>query len=174
VLDRDDSPVFVRTLDRVFDRRALKALESSLLSADLDGDGQPELILPSVNTVLSWTKSGGFVERPLCDRPAPLISAAVIADVDGDGRDDLVCIAGEPPQMRLLWYRGDGSGSFHGEPVEASSTRLPLQNPSVLTVGDLNGDGALDLWIGQYRAPYADGAMPIPYDDARDGYPAVL
>ena len=43
-----------------------------------------------------------------------------------------------------------------------------------MTAGDIDGDGDLDLFIGQYKQPYVKGQMPTPYYDANDGYPAYL
>ena len=50
----------------------------------------------------------------------------------------------------------------------------PLRAPSALTVGDVDGDRDLDVWLGQYKRAYNEGQMPSPYYDANDGYPAYL
>jgi ASPIC and UnbV/FG-GAP-like repeat len=44
----------------------------------------------------------------------------------------------------------------------------------VLTCGDLDQDGDLDVFLGQYKQPYAGGQMPTPYYDANDGFPAYF
>jgi hypothetical protein len=44
----------------------------------------------------------------------------------------------------------------------------------VITAGDMDSDGDLDVWLGQYQAPYRSGQMPTPYYDANDGHPAFL
>ena len=40
---------------------------------------------------------------------------------------------------------------------------------TALTAGDIDGDGDLDAWLGQYKAPYTEGNRPTPYYDANDG-----
>jgi hypothetical protein len=44
----------------------------------------------------------------------------------------------------------------------------------VITAGDIDADGDLDVWVGQYKTPYDKGQMPTPYYDANDGFPACL
>ena len=43
-----------------------------------------------------------------------------------------------------------------------------------MAVADVDGDGDLDVFIGQYKAPYQAGNMPTPFYDANDGFPSFL
>jgi hypothetical protein len=49
-----------------------------------------------------------------------------------------------------------------------------LKYGQVLTCGDVNHDGSLDVFLAQYKVPYSYGQMPDPYYDANDGFPAYL
>jgi hypothetical protein len=145
-----------------------------VLVYDLDGDGLSEILLPSDNLVLrnrgGWRfdreaiLSGGDGDDPL--------AGAVIADFDGDGLPDLLCsrLGGD-----VYLVPGTPGGRFSGLPAGPAVT-LPFKAESVsaLTAGDIDGDGDLDAWFGQYKPPYARGQMPTPYYDANDGHPAAL
>jgi FG-GAP-like repeat/Bacterial Ig-like domain (group 3)/FG-GAP repeat len=111
---------------------------------DVNGDGKPDLILTSncqVHTcaggslavVLNTTSAPGF---PSFAKPVLLevtrIGAVAIADMNGDGKPDLVTGAGI-----LL---GDGTGNFTPvDPPQVASGALSI------AVADVNGDGKLDV-----------------------------
>src|SRR5262249_54192988 len=63
----------------------------------------------------------------------------VIADVNGDGKPDVIAAAGIVTP-RIATYLGDGRGQL-AAPVEVPAKGIP----STLTGADLNGDGRLDV-----------------------------
>jgi hypothetical protein len=169
VLERRGEPVFRSVLEiESRDTGADPALPMLLMTYDLDGDGLVEILLPSSNTVYR-NRGGRFEKDALTAHPLGYVRAAVVADFTGDGFADIL---GADKGLPLL-YAGDEHGLFQMPPTVVDLPE-PLVLPSVITCGDIDADGDLDVWIGQYRLPYVEGRMPTPYYDANDGYPASL
>lgn len=141
-----------------------------LLVYDLDRDGISELILPIRNRAYRRQEDGSYLASKLCQQAPGIVGAALLADFDADGHADLVCATPEG----LMIYPGDGTLYF-GEPAQlAWKPELRLPSAMVLTCGDMDHDGDLDVFLGQYKMPYQGGQMPTPYFDANDGDPAYL
>jgi hypothetical protein len=140
-----------------------------VLLYDLDGDGLSEIVLGGLNQV-HWNQGGGkFQVEPLSTTEIDMFDAAVLADFTGDGKVDLVYVGPERVPMILA---GGPEGRFTEPPRACARTSFEL--PKSFTAGDIDGDGDLDLFIGQYKFPYIQGTMPTPFYDANDGYPSAL
>lgn len=140
-----------------------------LLVGDLDGDGLSEIVLVGANQVLRNRRTQ-FVSEPLAALPADRIFSAVLIDWNRDGRLDLMVASGES----LRVFPNDGKGRFPGTGEELWRAPAPLKHAQVLTTGDVQGDGRVDVWLGQYKLPYQGGQFPTPYFDANDGFPSFL
>ena len=143
-----------------------------VLLYDLDADGLSEILIPAENLLLRNRGGWRFEREAILPGANQGLDGPVIADFDGDGLPDLLCsrLAGD-----VYLIRGRPGGRFAARPGRPAVT-LPFKAEAIsaLTVGDVDGDGDLDAWFGQYKPPYERGQMPTPYYDANDGFPAAL
>ncbi|MCP4193460.1 MAG: CRTAC1 family protein [Planctomycetaceae bacterium] len=142
-----------------------------VIAHDLNGDGLSEILLVGSNELLTNKGNGSFQRERLCIHREQIFEAGVVAEMTGDGVPDLLV-----PGARgdLLLYEGQKNRSFTTAPIGKARQGGPLIQPQAMTVGDVDLDGDLDLWIGQYKIAYIGGQMPTPYYDANDGFPAFL
>lgn len=115
---------------------------------DVDGDGDLDLVQGRPGQDRLWRNLGGgaFVDVTSASLPAHQGSteSIVVGDVDADGDPDLVILRDNGQfQFESVLYRNNGSGTFSSQP-----TSLPiLPGPGQLAIGDLDGDGDLDLLL---------------------------
>ena len=149
----------------------VSSMMSPILVYDLDWNGLPDLVVGGGNRVFFNMGEEGFREEQIHPRLPVILNTAILADFNGDTHVDLVAV--DSRSQRLFRLDGiDVRGRF-SEPQFCWSSKL-IELPSVITAGDIDADGDLDLFIGQYKQPYVKGQMPSPYYDANDGYPAYL
>jgi hypothetical protein len=127
----------------------------ALVLADLDGDGVPDLATPNIGgnkiDVLRGDGTGGFARVPgapfpVAERPGYVRAA----DVNGDGRPDLLATHDDVGLLTILL--NDGGGRFR--PAAGSPLRLP-EVAWGFDAADLDGDGAVDLAMGVMERPRA-------------------
>lgn len=105
----------VFAVDRRHPVRGLLTGKDAMRLADVVGDASPELVALAEGEVLIWSFDGGSLER-LESLPAGAAVAAVwVADLDGNGRNDVIgAIPDDPAPVRLWLAEEEGGRSVLG------------------------------------------------------------
>lgn len=132
-------------------RLPLPITPNLLLHGDLNGDGREDLLYgdPSTKTVHILLNQGGgrYLAAPIITLPANTYDDCYIGDFNGDHRLDLACSQSVTPQASVVLFSGQGDGTFGAPqflPLPASS--YPYFDLTLVSPGDLNGDGVPDLF----------------------------
>ncbi len=128
--------------------------------ADLDGDGDLDLLVgnkiapdtDSTGTIARFenvgtAKAPHFVERDALPMRGEFHYAPIAADLDGDGLTDLLVGTWRD---RVQWWRNTGTGSAPVYVmVDSALITLTRGSNTTPTVADLDGDGDVDLIVGE-------------------------
>jgi hypothetical protein len=166
-----------------------------LRSADLNGDGVPDIVMPdtaigqwNANTVSVLLGDGrcGFKASPGSPFPAGAVPWNVaIGDINHDGIPDLVLAPYGPrvndaKRIAVTVLLGDGRGGFR--PMPASPFALPgCASPRCVAVGDVHGNGLHDFAVTCMNSTTVllfsgqnGGGLPVSSLDVAAGKPGSV
>jgi len=152
--------------------------------ADLDNDGYLEVLvaatdltqaptppddIPGTGVVEAFRYTGqrmpGWPVRPkmyadaVTPKDGPILGSPTAADLDGDGYPEVLISS-----LRSVYlYRRDGS-------AQQFPTSTLYNVYSAPAVGDTNGDGKVEVWIGGSHAAGVEAFDPLEVGDATRGY----
>jgi len=145
-----------------------EAVALGLGAADLSGDGKIDVVLNGCGTSNCWQSNGtvsvfvnhgdGTFEQPVTYSSGNRIADGIaIADVNGDGKLDLVAVNIADQSVGVLL--GNGDGTF--QPALTFPTNLSLGYS--VAVYDVNGDGKPDVLTSGVCSSYCadDGGVSV-------------
>lgn len=125
---------------------------TSVVLADVDGDGDPDLVAGNNGEVNRLYLNNGSadpfngVSGANISSDAHNTTSVVLGDVDGDG--DLDLVTGNYSQNTRLYLNNGTAAPFNG--VSGTNISSDVNNTRAVVIGDVDGDGDLDLVAGNY------------------------
>jgi tetratricopeptide (TPR) repeat protein/peroxiredoxin len=147
-------------------------------AGDIDGDGFDDLYICQPaglpNRLFRNRGDGTFEDITEAAGVGVLenTACALFADIDNDGRQDLIVVRANGP----LLFLNAGEGKFHLKPDAFQFANSPQGTFTGAALADYDRDGWLDIYFCLYS--YYQGAgqyrYPTPYHDAENGPPNFL
>jgi|GEM_PF-2140904 len=140
------SPLF----DQIFLPSGLGNETAKVMAADLNNDGNDDLILLSVQSnqlAIFMGKGDGTFESVRYHTLRDYGSDFAIGDFDGDGKLDLAVANSIAPSFSL--YKGNGNGTFGSGQDFVLVENGTLVNAQALVAVDYNNNGKMDLMVKQ-------------------------
>ena len=165
---------FRQTAEGVFEKHVLGENPGAVKTAvrDLNGDGQPDLLVLMAQGregVYAFYNQGDgqFSMKPLLQFP-PVYGSSdfALADVDGDGDEDLLLVQGDnadlspvlKPYHGFRVYRNDGDFGF------SEAYFYPMYGATRVVSEDFDADGDLDVAVSAYFPDFgADNPRSFVY-----------
>ena len=160
--------------DGTFAEAVTYAMGANLISiGDINGDGIPDIVgmgLDGTVTTRLGSGNGTFGAISTQSFTSTDRYAFTLADMNGDGILDLVSGGGDFMQSITAVQFGRGDGTF----MEAQTFATVSGAAWSLALGDLNGDGVLDIVVSDYHGDLSGGTTSIMLGNTKPGISALL
>ena len=124
---------------------------SAMVSGDLNNDGHLDLVVVNKQSndlsILVGNGDGTFLDA-VGYRVGEYPSSVALGDLDGDGDLDLAVADEGSDDVAVLLNQGDGTFGERGK--TAGRRFLAGRSPAGVALGDLNGDGDIDLAVANH------------------------
>jgi hypothetical protein len=128
--------------------------------ADFDRDGDLDFVAPGASVWMENTGDFVYAKRFLPTPNSDSFKARLVVDLDHDGNLDIV---GTDTYGRLAWLRNNGNRTFTPHSTDYYvDLQLTVNGSSALTVGDVNGDGFIDI-VGVQTPQYREDRGGVWY-----------
>jgi len=117
---------------------------SSVYAADIDADGDMDVIYGSINNTFAWSENtdgaGSFGISQVITTATLFPTSVYVADIDGD--NDMDVLSASLFDDKVAWYENtDGNGTFGQQNI----IDIDGFNPSAVFAADIDGDGDVDV-----------------------------
>ena len=121
-------------------------------AVDLTGNGVLDLVTPDTEVGLYWLENdgqGNFTRHIIHERENEWLERHAIADINGDGRPEIVIV--DNIQAALLWFEYEGDPRLRSSWRHHYITMGDLPGAYDVAVADFDGDGDLDVAASSWR-----------------------
>lgn len=151
-------------------------LSRSLVHGDLDGDGDTDVLFAFGGTFQLLRNDAGVLVVAPAQAPQAVpgsVLATAVADLNGDGRRDVVCLTQLLFSTSVVAFEGAAGGGFlPPQTIHQPSGEVPVAEHG-LQVGDFDGDGDVDLAYTRRPAGGAQVQLVQVLRNDRPGWTAI-